>query len=83
MNRAEEERVNGNVRVQQLQTKLLQSEQKIEALEQVIHSFLFDQQFRSFFPKEFLGYKNYTTSLLNKEKHLNERLQLLLNGRTN
>ena len=51
MNRAEEERVNGNVRVQQLQTKLLQSEQKIEALEQVIHSFLFDQQFRSFFSK--------------------------------
>ena len=51
MNRAEEERVNGDVRVQQLQTKLLQSEQKIEALEQVIHSFLFDQQFRSFFSK--------------------------------
>ncbi|CAF3845717.1 unnamed protein product [Rotaria magnacalcarata] len=61
----EEERVNCDVRVEKLQLKLIESQQKIENIEQ-----------------EFLGYKNYTTTLLNKEKHLNERLQQLISGKT-
>ncbi|CAF3428505.1 unnamed protein product [Rotaria socialis] len=61
----EEERINCDVRVEKLQLKLIESQQKIENIEQ-----------------EFLGYKNYTTTLLNKEKHLNERLQQLISGKT-
>ncbi|CAF2693752.1 unnamed protein product [Rotaria sp. Silwood2] len=47
----EEERVNCDVRVETVQLKYLESEQRIVKLEQ-----------------EFIAYKNYTSSLLNKEK---------------
>ncbi|CAF4173336.1 unnamed protein product [Rotaria sordida] len=61
----EEERVNCDLRVEKAQLKYIESEEKIEKLQQ-----------------EFIAYKNYTSSLLNKEKLLNERLQQLFNGKT-
>ncbi|CAF1131083.1 unnamed protein product [Adineta steineri] len=61
----EEERVNSDIRVKQIEAKFLESQQKMETIQQ-----------------EFFAYKNYTASLLSKEKQLNERLQLLLSGRT-
>lgn len=50
--RNEEECVNSNIRVQQLQTKIIQSQQKLETLEQVIKQLSF---FLLFYLNLFLG----------------------------
>lgn len=49
VNRDEEERVNNDIRVKLLQTKLSENEQKIETLQQVTHSSSSPSFFNQFF----------------------------------
>ena len=77
----EEEKVNRDTRVLSLQDKLQEYQHKFTQLEQVsLLSSLFSSLLQFFLFKEFVAYKSYTSSLLNKEKNLNERLQSLLTG---